>query len=292
MRHIYSIARFVPDPARGEAINLGILAGSDESGEWSLRTVSNYSRARRLDDRDLLPSVRARLERLESLVERFTDQQGYLIPPETSLNISENWLTVLSQESANILQFTRPLPTVAESAEEAIDDLWDELIVEATSRKFRFEKKHRAIAAVNRALRSVKVPEKNVVRRAEIKSAAFHSSIDFAVRNGRVAHLTNCWSFQLPDKEGLLEEVTSWSWTVRDFRKNGGIVVDGGRPIEIREDARIFVVYVGPRPGVDEDERAFQSAKAAFEDTDVDVKAVPADKAASVAEEAARQLGI
>lgn len=294
MRHLYSVARFVPDPARDEAINIGLIAGADDSGEWALRTVGNYSRARRLDDGELLPGVRAHLERIEALLERFSDLQAALLPGDTPETVGEAWLARLASESANVLQFTRPLPVVAESAEEAIDLLWDELVVDPAARRFRFTKKHRAVSAFSHALKAHHVPDKRVVRRTTVRSGSFQASMDFAIHNGRVAQLTNCWSFQLPDKESLLEEITSWAWTVRDLRRNGGSVANGDGVLEIADgnETAIYVIYVPPAPGEEADERAFESARAAFEDSDVRAHPVPAGEADTVARDAARRLGI
>lgn len=292
MKHVYSVVRFVPDPARGEAVNVGIIAGADESGEWVLRIVGNYSRARRLDDRELLPGVRERLDRIEALIERYTDAQHPLFPSGSPETVDEKWLAKLSSESANVLQFTWPLPVVAKNAEEAIDLLWDELVVDPTARRFRFAKKHQAFSAFNRALKSWNVPNNHVIRRTEVRSESFRAPMDFAIHNGRVTQLTNCWSFQLPDKERLMEEITSWAWTVRDLRQHGGSVADGAIRIEGGGDTTIYAIYVPPAPGQAEDERAFESARAAFEDDDVNACPVPADEADSVARDVARRLGI
>ena len=294
MRHVYSVVRFVPDPARAEAVNIGIIAGSDESGEWALRTVGNYSRARRFDDRNLLPGVRAQLEQIEAGIERFSDAQQPLLSANPLEDVNEHWLAKLSSESANILQFAPPLPVLAESADEALDQLWDELIVDPTARRFRFAKKHRAVSAVTRALKDHGVSHENFARRVQARSRTFQAPMDFAFHNGHITQLTNCWSFQLPDKEGLLEEVTSWAWAVRALRGNGGSVVVGGKALEVGPgaDLGIDVVYVPPADGSAEDMRAFESARMAFDDPDVKVAAVPDTQADTVAQEAARRLGL
>ena len=49
MRYMYSVIRFVPDPIRGEFVNVGVLAGSDESSEWDLRMVESLKRAGDVD---------------------------------------------------------------------------------------------------------------------------------------------------------------------------------------------------------------------------------------------------
>ncbi len=294
MRHLYSVVRFVPDPARDEAINIGIIAGADESGEWTLRAVRNYSRARRLDDRELLPGVRERLERIEALMDPYTDVQASLFPAVSPETVDEAWLTRLSAESVNVLQFTQPLPVVAESAEDAIDLLWDELIVDPTAKRFRFSKKSHAISAFNHALKAYKVLDEHVIRRTTVRSDPFCAPMDFAIHNGRVSQLTNCWSFQLPDKESLMEEITSWAWTIRDLRRNGGSVANGDGVIEIMggSETAIYVIYVPPTVGKPEDERAFVSACAAFKDHEVNAYPVPANEADTVARDAARRLGI
>ena len=294
MRYVYSVARFVPDPARDEAINIGIIAGADESGDWALRAVGNYSRARRLDGRKLLPGVREQLDRIEAMLDPYTDVQVPLFPVVHPETVDEAWLTRLSADSANVLQFTHPLPVVAESAEDAIDLLWNELIVDPTAKQFRFAKKSRAVSAFAHALRANGVPDDHVIRRTIVRSEPFHAPMDFAIHNGRVSQLTNCWSFQLPDKESLMEEITSWAWTVRDLRRNGGSVAnrDGMIEIEGGRKTAIYVVYVPPAPGADADARAFKSACSAFDDSEVQALPVPAGEADAVARDAARRLGI
>jgi len=61
----FSLIRFVPDPARGEFVNIGAVAGSDEAHEWELRLVSNPSRAKALDDRGVLSKAFAYAAGLE-----------------------------------------------------------------------------------------------------------------------------------------------------------------------------------------------------------------------------------
>ncbi len=45
MRYVYSLVRFVPDPARGEFVNVGAIAGSEDGAEWQIRQVENTVRA-------------------------------------------------------------------------------------------------------------------------------------------------------------------------------------------------------------------------------------------------------
>ncbi len=53
MTYWMSVVRFVPDPARGEFVNVGAIAGSDETEEWEVRAVANWRRAKLVDDRNV-----------------------------------------------------------------------------------------------------------------------------------------------------------------------------------------------------------------------------------------------
>jgi hypothetical protein len=56
-RYVYSLVRCVPDPQTGEFVNVGAIAGDPETGDWSLRQVSNESRVRRLAGSSQLEAV-------------------------------------------------------------------------------------------------------------------------------------------------------------------------------------------------------------------------------------------
>src|SRR5438445_3086798 len=71
MRYVYSVARFVPDPIRGECVNLGVIVGSDRSCEWAIRTGEPSKTARALDRRRLLPPVVAHLERIAGTIDQY-----------------------------------------------------------------------------------------------------------------------------------------------------------------------------------------------------------------------------
>ena len=49
MRHVYSIARYVPSINVGKRVSLAVLAGSAETGEWVMRVVRDGARALPMD---------------------------------------------------------------------------------------------------------------------------------------------------------------------------------------------------------------------------------------------------
>jgi hypothetical protein len=57
--------RFVPDPKRGEFINVGAIVGSDQNSDWKVRRIENPKRARYMDEHHTLDAVWDFLDRIE-----------------------------------------------------------------------------------------------------------------------------------------------------------------------------------------------------------------------------------
>src|SRR4051794_35352247 len=99
MPYRYSLIRFVPDPGRGEFVNIGALAGDDEAGDWALRAISNYKRPRALDTKAAFPGALALVASLET---RLPDVERFDLDPA----MSTDSLQRLAEEMQNIVQFT------------------------------------------------------------------------------------------------------------------------------------------------------------------------------------------
>ena len=124
VRHVYSIARYVPNTASGERVNIGLLAGSEATGEWALRIAADRSRARCLGGSEqTLEAVFAYLRRLAGDIAAGPGGE----PP--SEECSEEWLRDLAGRQLGVVQFSQPLPAVAAGAEAALSMLWPDLIV-------------------------------------------------------------------------------------------------------------------------------------------------------------------
>jgi hypothetical protein len=291
MRYLYSVVQFVPNPTRGERVNLGLLVGSDETGEWSLEVVSRKDRARKIDDVGVLPGVVAEIERLAGLLDKVADSS---IPPGSSNkselpDIGEAWLYELAEESANTLQYTKPQPVLAPSVPEALDKLWPLLIVEPEQAQRQAITKQSVVARVKRLMLDHKLTAENVSQRGTLTTPRSHGGIDFVIHNGKVTQLAQCWSFQVQDKEQLLTDVKSWAWTIRDMRLNGGSVESAERRLGVDPKVPVVVVYAPP---ASKNASEFQEAIGAFEDQQVNAEPVELANAKLVASKAAMTLGI
>jgi hypothetical protein len=267
MSYQYSTLRFVPDPARGEAVNLGVIVGDDDTGDWDLRVVSGYRRAKAIDQEARIGTALAFIATLEQCLE------------ETPL--SHDTLSAMSSEMNNVVQLSAPAPVVAESAAAALELLFDELIVEPGARSTS-QTKWRAVKSTLAAYREHDVPDDAIARRAPIRAGSYETVFDFAVHNGSAVQLVQCWSFQLAGQADLAEQVRSWAWGVRAIQTQGGEAITETAQLRVPQEVEVGAVYVAPEPGADS--TAFDEARAAFEDANV--LALPADEASVLGEHA------
>ncbi len=286
MRYVYSLVRFVPDPARGEFVNVGAIAGSEESAEWQYRQVENFSRASRIDEHKSLEAVWGLLSRIGSTIEDYEKSQSSLFEPE--VQPSEAWLRQLYVDHQNVVQLSPPTPMVAGSADEALDRVFNQMVLDPAVQRRGFQTKHAALGALRRAYdkHSVKIGL-YLRQRVTLETERYRERVDFAVTNGKTLQLAHTWSFQSPDQEDLGEQVKAWGWTVRDLKDGGGAVrLASGESFEVPRDVDIEVAYVPPGPG--QDAPAMRDARHVFEALDIPHGAL--DRADDIGQRARRLL--
>jgi hypothetical protein len=282
MSYQYSLLRFVPDPARGEFVNVGILAGDDDAGDWDLRLIQNLRRARSIDEEGALGIALSFAARLEDHIVAL-DPVAELADVEP---ISTGYVLQLSEEMQNVVQLTPPMPVAAGSADEALDLLFGELLVDPTALRFRFDKKNRAQASTRRAYKAHDIPVEAVTEHAPLVAGPYEGVFDFAVANGGVVQLVQCWSFQLPNQVELADQVKAWAWVVRELRREGGHLTFGEREAEAQRDVEIAAVFSPPADG--QEAPAFDEARAAF--AEIEVQQLTVEEADLVGQKAAEHL--
>lgn len=286
MRFIYSLIRFVPDPARGEFVNVGAIVGSEESSEWQVRQIENPRRARAIDENASLDAIWSFIDQVGAEVDNFDEATQSLFGPEVEL--TEAWLWRLHADHQNIVQLSPPAPMAAESADEALESVFDLMVLDPAVRKHSFTKKNAALAAMRRAYDGVEIAKGRERReRVTLKTAHHDALFDFAVTNGRAVQLTQAWSFQVPDQATLAEQVKSWGWTVQEARAVGGRVLTKTEEFDVGKDVHVEAVYVPALPT--RPAPAFIDAKHVFER--LGVQAVSHEQAGDVARRARELLG-
>ena len=293
MRLVYSVVKYVPDPFNGESVNVGVVVGSDESSQWVLQRVRSLTRARGLRTESVtLSHVAEYLEALEGRLERHSSafaENGHSLglPPDPDA-VNEAWLSDLASRQQSVIQFTPPMAIEADSISRAMQLLWPVMIVERIPQHLSYSRKSKAVSAMHEALIEAKISAHHVWPRALLNTEGFEIAVDYVVANGSVAHLTQCFSFQIPDKDSLMHDIEAWAYKVKRLRSDGGLIdlgSNGNFPVEPR--VPLDVVYVPPQS--EEDEPAFNLANTAFDDLGVGLRK-PMHSAGEVAQAAKTAL--
>lgn len=282
MSYWLSVVRFVPDPGRGEFINVAAIAASDDlEGDWDIRAVANWKRAKQFDDHGVLPAV----------MEFISDLQNRLEPTDDlfAKRLSLADLRTFSQQMRNVVQISTPVPVVVASAEAGTRIAFAEMIIDPAALTFPFEKKYGAIQALKAAYKDRGVP---TYRGVQVRSGPYETPFDFAVANGKAIQLVRCWSFQLPNQRELVEEVKAWAWAVRALKLagTGELLVDqDGKRLKVDASVDVESVFLPPTSD-QKDREAFVVASEAFQDPQVGVTMIAAKDAREVAGKADQLL--
>ena len=285
MRFVYSLIRFVPDPARGEFINVGAIAGSEETSEWQVRQIENPVRARFIDERGTLSAAWNFIDRIGRSIDQYEEADETFF--DTPMELSEDWLTRLHVEHQNIVQLSPPIPMVASSADDALDRIFRRMISDPARQRHVYQRKHPAVTAVRKAYQKYSISKQRIKTRVTLQTPHYSDPMDFAVTDGRVVQLAHAWSFQVPDQELLKARIKSWGWTIQDVRQSGGKLQFSSQEEDVKPDVDVEVVYVPPMQG--QDAPAWKDARNVFEA--LNVRYVELDEADAVGFRARELLG-
>lgn len=281
----YSVVRFVPSPTRGEFVNLGIIAGNDKLADWSMQLIENQSRAKKLDDSQVLPSAIRELKRLSLRLRMPHD-----LADSKNDQFSIERLLQLAEQSQGVIQYSFPKKVIAESAQDAVNLLWNHLVVDRKVPRKQHVHKSTVIKCFIDELRKSKLGDEHFKRHWHLETSGDKTPIDVAVHKGEVKELTQCWSFQVADLTGIISDVKSWAWTMRTLRDRGGMLGHSqASPITVPKNVKIGVVYV---PGKNEGAEITEQALEVFKHEDVLAECVTFDKVGEHAHASAKLVGV
>lgn len=264
----YSVIRFVPSPAAGERINLGLLVGSEAKSDWRLEMVQSTSRAAKLDREGVLSGVLGQLQQLRVNLESFVDPDLFR-QLEDSFEPSRTWLDELAREHRNVLQFTVARTVLADSADAAIELLRP---------LFLFEAQHSTRIGMSRgmvraqsvaALKNVGFPPEHLSQRSKLKAGRSQSAIDVVLHNGQAQTIQQNFSFQLTNPRDAIDDVRSWAWTIRMLRDSGGVCSTPQGSFITPSETEVAAVYAPVK-----DSEVMEEAHSIFADHDIRAEAV------------------
>ena len=177
-------------------------------------------------------------------IDEFNARINTLEPPE--LEISESGLTDLYVRRRNIVQLSPPAPIVADSAEDALDVVFEHLINEPVVERRVYATRWRVFSDLHRSYLRAGIRRDLLHERVQVVSGPLRAPIDFAIINGRVYQLAHTWSFQVAGLADVAKEVKAWGYTMQALRNAGGEVVEADRATEIAADVDVEVLYAAP----------------------------------------------
>src|SRR5215469_8301577 len=216
-RYVYSLVRCVPDPATGEFVNVGAIAGNPETGDWSVRQVSNERHVRKLAGATELSAVHDFLARVGTEID---SMQALMLNDSADL-LGESWLQSLHYDHRNVVQLTPPMPILADSAEDALDVLFGRQIIDpVTQSRERAVTKHGVLHAIRLSYLNARIDPNLVRRKAELfVGDHVHTTLDYAVANGTTVQLSQGWSFQGAQVDVVSEQVKAWAYALTGLRE-------------------------------------------------------------------------
>ncbi|MGO1320426.1 MAG: DUF3037 domain-containing protein [Galactobacter sp.] len=120
--------RVVPDVARGEFVNVGLLVGGSADNEWAVRMTKSLTRASRIAENLPEKGVRSVLKEVQSLAEIAGGQAHGALMASMSRETALGHLHRRITRSYNLIQFSPVMPSVGESAEDVLEQLYPVLV--------------------------------------------------------------------------------------------------------------------------------------------------------------------
>lgn len=266
MNHRYWTIRYVPDPVRDERVNIGIIVGSVDDKDWSIRHVENTARANRLGGESgrAVAYVRALADRVASA----------LLPNEllrTVEPMTTSFVERLRVHQQNSVQLSEARTVIAESADAAMDLIYP-LMVEEAEPRLRSAGRQRIARLMNeefhRRFESAGVPMRTKV---PARSESATGSFDFVLGAGGSMQLAQAWSFTVQSTDDLQQQFQAWNWLVSRVREEGAVLGRGnGDVLRIARDTPLLVVH--DQPQTDQQKHTLEAAQESWSVLDIDVQ--------------------
>lgn len=244
MRFDYWVIRYVPDPVRGEFVNLGVIAGA--GSQWQFRKVSSLQRASRLGGS--ATATRSFLTRIGDSIDSELHDVAALIdlPGE---HTSAGFLEDLRTRMNGIVQLSAPRPIRAQTVDDAADIAFDLMVVD-NGPVTRHRSRTQVAQHVLEAFTHDPQVSRHLARARQARVDNQRVDYDVAVTGDVTVQVNRAWSFTMRDTSRLETNIQAWSYMMGRLRAEGGELV---RPrnsksptVEIPADVQANVIYRAP----------------------------------------------
>jgi hypothetical protein len=242
----YWVIRFVPNVARGEFSNIGIVCGSDD-GDWAIEFDLKSVRSHGNLSNDLR-ELNGWVSWFRRTVEEYSDR------PAGDRQLSTEWVEHLRVRQANSVQFSEPLPINVGSAAEGVALLFPHLVERVSIRRKPGLSRRRLRVEVRDTLahEAGYVVGRDLFSSPKFQVGRQRGEFDFVRYVGPDEVLTNVWAFNVATLDLLERDIQSWNYLVSRLRNNGAkliVVPKSNSSVSLDAGSPIDVVYDPPSQG-------------------------------------------
>ncbi|GAA1321295.1 DUF3037 domain-containing protein [Leucobacter albus] len=266
MTYQYWIIRYVPDVARGEFVNIGLLAGRD-GADWAVRFGSHRGGA---------SATTAHVGReLRAWQDDFSRRIGNHGSPQLDdSGIDTAWMRRIRGRQASSIQFSAPSPVAAQSAVQALDLLFPHLVERAGTTRAQALTRASLRSEVRATLQSrhglVEGVSLFVQPRATIGKQ--RATIDLFQRQPASSRLVSVWAFNVAVIDGLEQQLQASNYFFSLLRRHGAhLALGGAKQVSLHREVLATVVFDPPSTGRDAQWRGevFAAAQEAWDDNGI-----------------------
>lgn len=249
MIYQYSIVRYVPDPTRGEQLNVGVVVAAEDDSYFGARFASSRdaSRLRRLgfgEDFGFLWDLASEMEEQKRGAQLAFEMKG-------GVTWGIGPISAATREWANSIQFSELRGAVDDDPDALLERLFSQYVSVRRERRERARDrrwvKRKVTLGLRQGLEALNQDPGKVLHRDErITGAHDHHTFDYALVNGKVRHLIETLSFEAGDRHLRKTRADALAWAIDDLRQ-----VDSQLPIS--------VATIGSGKLLDDAERVYES---------------------------------
>jgi hypothetical protein len=220
--YFYSVVKFVPDPVRGEQLNVGVAVVSDDGNYFSARFLppNQTGRLRRISSIDDFRFIR-------DLASEMRDVQApRLLGNAPGAVWSLDALRHASREWANTIQFSEPRAAIHERGDALLETLYARYVADPRPRRARARDRRWVRRRVQTVLVGALATARPEVAAGEVLHRDFEitggierHTFDYGLMNGDLRQLVHTLSLEGIDKAAIRNEVDAVAWAIDDVRK-------------------------------------------------------------------------
>lgn len=255
----YWVIRYVPNIARGEFQNIGVICGSDDA-DWTAGFDWAY-----LNRRTIPRDVREWAEWFAREVnshDRLADDHEF----------TRAWVEGIRERQANAIQLAPPQPILAANARAAAELLYPLLVHREQPERRRSMTRRTMRAAVRSIYQTSDLNEGvDYFASPSIRLGPTPGDFDFLQTNESLPILRNVWAFDMAGLDDLRRDIQAWNYGITRLRGGDGFFVRGGAREQLAAESVITAVIEEPTTDSPQRRDIYESALESWQHEHVDV---------------------